>query len=150
MRRSRRARLRRIWRILAFGHAGDGNIHYTVMQPPGPPNPAFQALCPKLAEIVQDVAVSMNGSISAEHGIGVTRREELPRYKDQVTLDVMAKVKAALDPKRIMKSTRLDLTISSRCAVQKTARRESRAAGRTAPPQSRSPLPSGAELLCAM
>jgi FAD/FMN-containing dehydrogenase len=89
-------------RILAFGHAGDGNIHYTVMQPPGPRNDAFQKQCPQLAEIVQDVAVSMNGSISAEHGIGVTRREELPRYKDQVTLDVMAKVKAALDPKRIM------------------------------------------------
>jgi FAD/FMN-containing dehydrogenase len=46
--------------------------------------------------------VSLNGSISAEHGIGVTRREELPRYKDAVTLDVMAKVKAALDPQRIM------------------------------------------------
>lgn len=89
-------------RVLAFGHAGDGNIHYTVMQPPGPSDAAFQGKCPDLVRIVQDVAVAMGGSISAEHGIGVARRSELPRYKDEVTLDVMAKVKAALDPGRIM------------------------------------------------
>ncbi|MES1202833.1 MAG: FAD-binding oxidoreductase [Pseudomonadota bacterium] len=89
-------------RVLAFGHAGDGNIHYTVMQPPGPPNGAFWEKCVPLVQIVQDVAVAMGGSISAEHGIGVSRREELPRYKDEVALDVMARVKAALDPKRIM------------------------------------------------
>ncbi len=96
---------RNVWadlRVLAFGHAGDGNIHYTVMQPPGPVNEDFWKACPALIEAVQDVAVGMGGSISAEHGIGVSRREELPRYKDHVTLDVMAKVKAALDPKRVM------------------------------------------------
>jgi FAD/FMN-containing dehydrogenase len=89
-------------RILAFGHAGDGNIHYTVVQPEGAPNHAFRALCPAITETVQDLAVSLGGSISAEHGIGVTRRADLPRYKDAVTLDVMAKVKAALDPNRLM------------------------------------------------
>jgi FAD/FMN-containing dehydrogenase len=89
-------------RIVAFGHAGDGNIHYTIMQPPGPFDRTFSALVEKLTETVQDVAVGMGGSISAEHGIGVSRRNELPRYKDQVSLNVMAAVKAALDPKRIM------------------------------------------------
>ena len=73
-----------------------------MLQPPGPRDEAFAKLLPGIVETVQDIAVSLNGSISAEHGIGVLRRPELPRYKDAVTLDVMAKVKAALDPRRIM------------------------------------------------
>jgi FAD/FMN-containing dehydrogenase len=89
-------------RICAFGHAGDGNIHYTVLQQRGPRDEAFAALLPQLTQAAQDAAVALGGSISAEHGIGVARRGELPRYKDAVTLDVMAKVKAAIDPHRIM------------------------------------------------
>jgi FAD/FMN-containing dehydrogenase len=89
-------------RIAAFGHAGDGNIHYTVLQWEGAADAGFAALLPSITQKVQDIAVGLSGSISAEHGIGVVRREELPRYKDAVTLDIMAKVKAALDPQRIM------------------------------------------------
>lgn len=89
-------------RICAFGHAGDGNIHYTILQHRGPHDEAFAALLPAITQAAQDEAIALGGSISAEHGIGVTRRGELPRYKDAVTLDVMARVKAALDPDRIM------------------------------------------------
>jgi FAD/FMN-containing dehydrogenase len=89
-------------RIAAFGHAGDGNIHYTVMQWEGAADAGFAALLPSITQKVQDIAVALSGSISAEHGIGTVRRGELPRYKDAVTLDIMAKVKAALDPQRIM------------------------------------------------
>lgn len=85
-------------RTVAFGHAGDGNIHYSVVAPdtdaPFPGDAIGQA--------VHDVATSLGGSISAEHGIGVFRRAELARFKDPVALDMMRAVKRALDPDNLM------------------------------------------------
>ncbi|MGE3867400.1 MAG: FAD-binding oxidoreductase [Hyphomonadaceae bacterium] len=89
-------------RVVAFGHAGDGNMHFTVIAPARGEDAAFRALLPAITEAAQDVAVGLGGSISAEHGIGVARRGELARYKSREALDVMAAVKAALDPRRIM------------------------------------------------
>lgn len=91
-------------RIVAFGHAGDGNIHYTVLQPETAPNPCpdFQAKALDITQAVQDIAVRLGGTISAEHGIGVSRRDELPRYKDPAALALMRTLKRALDPKGIM------------------------------------------------
>jgi FAD/FMN-containing dehydrogenase len=86
-------------RIIAFGHAGDGNIHYTVLQPKGAPAAEFAGA--RIKQDVQAAAASMGGSISAEHGIGVSRRGELAHYKDQAQMGVMRAVKAALDPKGI-------------------------------------------------
>jgi FAD/FMN-containing dehydrogenase len=85
-------------RIVAFGHAGDGNIHYTAIAgDTGAPFPADA-----ISEAVHDVAVRLGGSISAEHGIGVFRREELVRFKDPVALATMRAVKRAIDPANIM------------------------------------------------
>jgi FAD/FMN-containing dehydrogenase len=87
-------------RMVAFGHAGDGNIHTTIMQRPGADPASFPGEA--IIEAVQRMASGLGGSISAEHGIGVSRRDELPAYKDPVALALMKTVKAALDPKRIM------------------------------------------------
>jgi FAD/FMN-containing dehydrogenase len=84
-------------RTVAFGHAGDGNIHYTAIAADEGPFPAAA-----ISEAVHDVAVSLGGSISAEHGIGVFRREELARFKDPVAMTMMRAVKQALDPQGIM------------------------------------------------
>ena len=89
-------------RIVEFGHAGDGNIHYTIMRPADAKDDAFAPLLPRITEAAQDVAIKLGGSISAEHGIGVSRREELPRYKSAEHIATMAAIKAALDPRRIM------------------------------------------------
>ncbi len=85
-------------RIVAFGHMGDGNIHLTVMAPAG------EAHFPRdaILRAMHDLAADMGGSISAEHGIGVARRDELTRFKDPVALDLMRTLKAALDPNRVM------------------------------------------------
>jgi FAD/FMN-containing dehydrogenase len=87
-------------RVVAFGHMGDGNIHYTVMQPLGLAREAFPAA--ELADAVNTIAVRLGGSISAEHGIGVSRRDDFERFKDADQIAVMRAMKAALDPKRIM------------------------------------------------
>ncbi len=89
-------------RICSFGHAGDGNIHVSVLRPTDAADATFAPLVPAIIERVQDAAARLGGSISAEHGIGVSRRGELPRYKSAVALDVMAALKAALDPHRIL------------------------------------------------
>lgn len=89
-------------RIVAFGHAGDGNIHYTVIQPQGDSSEQFQALRLRMTETVQSVVAQLGGSISAEHGIGVARRDELPMYKSPVALALMKTIKEALDPQWIM------------------------------------------------
>lgn len=85
-------------RIVAFGHAGDGNIHYTAIAASADaPFPSEQ-----ISAAVHDAAYALGGSISAEHGIGVFRRSELVRFKDPVALATMRAVKHALDPHNIM------------------------------------------------
>jgi FAD/FMN-containing dehydrogenase len=89
-------------RHCAFGHAGDGNIHYNPIRPLNWPYERYMAEFPKVNAIVHDIVVSLGGSISAEHGIGRMRLEENYRYKSQVELDMMHAIKRALDPDGIM------------------------------------------------
>jgi FAD/FMN-containing dehydrogenase len=89
-------------RPVPFGHLGDGNIHYNISQPVGADKQAFLARWHEANEIVHAIVVRMGGSISAEHGIGVLKRDLLPGVKDAVSLDVMRAIKKALDPKGIM------------------------------------------------
>jgi FAD/FMN-containing dehydrogenase len=86
-------------RVIAFGHAGDGNVHFNLLQPKGADTQAFQAEMPRINRLVHDIVADMNGSISAEHGIGRLRRDELAHYKSPVALELMRSVKRALDPR---------------------------------------------------
>jgi FAD/FMN-containing dehydrogenase len=86
-------------RPVPFGHLGDGNVHYNVSQPVGADKSAFLARWEELNEAVHAVVTRMNGSISAEHGVGVLKRDLLPGVKDPVALEVMRRLKTALDPK---------------------------------------------------
>ena len=89
-------------RVCAFGHVGDGNIHFNLSQPPAMDLKAFLAYWLPLNRVVHDIVIAMGGSISAEHGIGRLKREEMARCKDPVELDVMRKIKGILDPNYIM------------------------------------------------
>ncbi|WP_371345331.1 FAD-binding oxidoreductase [Ancylobacter sp. IITR112] len=81
-----------------FGHVGDGNIHFNLSQPVGMDKAAFLALWERFNRIVHDIVDDMDGSIAAEHGIGLLKREELAHYADPVALDLMRRLKGALDP----------------------------------------------------
>ncbi len=85
-----------------FGHVGDGNIHYNLSQPEAMEGDAFRARADDLHRAVHDVVARLDGSISAEHGIGRAKRGELARYKDPLEIDIMRQVKRALDPKGLM------------------------------------------------
>jgi FAD/FMN-containing dehydrogenase len=89
-------------RLCAFGHIGDGNIHFNISQPKGMDKAAFLAKWHGFNEIVHDAVAARGGSIAAEHGVGLIKRDELPRYKDKVALDLMATVKRALDPNNLL------------------------------------------------
>lgn len=89
-------------RPLPFGHFGDGNIHFNLSQPVGMDKEAFLASWETFNGIVHDIVHAMDGSISAEHGVGLIKRDELPHYKDPVALDLMRTLKAALDPRGIL------------------------------------------------
>jgi FAD/FMN-containing dehydrogenase len=89
-------------RVCPFGHFGDGNIHFNLSQPVGMDKAAFLAEWERFNRIVHDIVQAMNGSISAEHGIGLLKRDELPHYKDPVAVDLMRTLKAALDPQNIL------------------------------------------------
>ena len=89
-------------RPVPFGHLGDGNIHYNVSQPVGGSKEEFLARWHEVNAVVFDIVLKMGGSISAEHGIGVMKRDELPEVKDKVAIEVMRGIKALLDPLNIM------------------------------------------------
>jgi D-lactate dehydrogenase (cytochrome) len=90
-------------RPVAFGHLGDGNIHYNVSQPvTGTTAQEFLARWHEVNAVVFAIALRMGGSISAEHGIGVLKRDDLPRVKDRTAIEVMRGIKALLDPLGIM------------------------------------------------
>ncbi|MBC9072229.1 FAD-binding oxidoreductase [Thauera sp. CAU 1555] len=97
--------LRAAWpgvRIVAFGHLGDGNLHYNLSRPAAEDNDAFIARTSEVNRIVHDLVDAAGGSISAEHGIGQLKRGELQRYKSGVELDLMRSIKAAVDPRGLM------------------------------------------------
>ncbi len=85
-------------RVIAFGHLGDGNAHFNLSQPVGGDREKFLARWDEINRIVHDIVVEMNGSISAEHGIGRMKVEELEHYRSHTELELMRKIKRALDP----------------------------------------------------
>jgi FAD/FMN-containing dehydrogenase len=89
-------------RPCAFGHFGDGNIHFNLSQPVGMDKAAFLTEWERFNRIVHDIVATMKGSISAEHGIGLVKRDELLMYKDPVAIDLMRTLKRALDPHNIL------------------------------------------------
>lgn len=89
-------------RPVPFGHIGDGNIHFNLSQPVGADKAAYIARWDEMNEIVHDIVVELGGSISAEHGIGRLKVASNAHYKSSVEIDLMKKVKAALDPAGIM------------------------------------------------
>jgi D-lactate dehydrogenase (cytochrome) len=89
-------------RPVPFGHLGDGNIHYNVSQPVGADTADFLGRWHDVNAVVFAIVLRMGGSISAEHGIGVLKRDELPDVKDQVAVELMRGIKAMLDPLGIM------------------------------------------------
>jgi FAD/FMN-containing dehydrogenase len=89
-------------RVVAFGHLGDGNLHYNLSKPDALENTAFIASQSAVNRLVHDRVHALNGSISAEHGIGQLKREELLCYKSPVELALMRSIKQALDPLGLM------------------------------------------------
>jgi FAD/FMN-containing dehydrogenase len=89
-------------RLFVFGHLGDGNLHYNVAAPPGDDARAFLDKTPAINRIVHDRVVALGGSISAEHGIGQLKRDELAHYADPLDLELMRRIKSALDPDGIL------------------------------------------------
>ena len=89
-------------RIAAFGHVGDGNIHYDVLRPDGGSDAEHAARRDAGSRIVHDIVAELGGSISAEHGLGSMKSEEALRYKQPAQVEAMRAIRAALDPKRIM------------------------------------------------
>jgi len=89
-------------RPVPFGHLGDGNIHYNVSQPIGANAADYLARWHEVNAVVFAIVMRMGGSISAEHGIGVLKRDELPDVKDKVAISLMRGIKAMLDPLGIM------------------------------------------------
>ena len=89
-------------RLLSFGHVGDGNIHYNVTQPEGTDGKAFLARWDEVNAVVFSVVKKFGGSISAEHGVGVMKRDILPQYKDPVAMELMRGLKQMLDPNGIL------------------------------------------------
>jgi D-lactate dehydrogenase (cytochrome) len=89
-------------RPVPFGHLGDGNLHFNLTQPEGMDRAAFLAQWERVNAAVHDMVAAFDGTISAEHGIGRLKRDEIARFKPQVEIDMMRAVKRALDPQNIM------------------------------------------------
>lgn len=94
-------------RVVAFGHVGDGNLHYNLSRADAQDNAAFIAAQPAVHRCVHDIVHALNGSISAEHGLGQLKREEIRRYKSPVELAAMRAVKQAFDPAGLMNPGKL-------------------------------------------
>ncbi|MCK9382308.1 MAG: FAD-binding oxidoreductase [Sulfuritalea sp.] len=94
-------------RIVCFGHIGDGNLHYNQSRPDAQSNDEFIAQTAAVNRIVHDLVHELGGSISAEHGLGQLKREEVLRYKSAIEMDMMRAVKQALDPRGLMNPGKL-------------------------------------------
>jgi glycolate oxidase len=88
-------------RIVCFGHAGDGNVHVNVLKD-DIADDRWEELVPTVREEIYHLTLSLGGMITAEHGIGATRREYLPLALDEAQIEVMRRIKEAFDPNRIL------------------------------------------------
>ncbi|MEF0939500.1 FAD-binding oxidoreductase [Rhizobium sp. BR 362] len=89
-------------RICAFGHMGDGNIHYNISQPIGADKAQFIGRWREMNKIVHGLVLQHGGSISAEHGIGQLKRDELASIRSEIEMDLMRRIKMAFDPAGVM------------------------------------------------
>jgi FAD/FMN-containing dehydrogenase len=89
-------------RMVTFGHLGDGNLHYNVSPPENSPGDALIAQQEQINRVVYDSVEQFGGSISAEHGVGALKREEIRHYKSAVEIQLMQTIKQALDPLHLM------------------------------------------------
>jgi FAD/FMN-containing dehydrogenase len=89
-------------RIVAYGHVGDGNLHYNLSKPVGSDDEQFRARADELARVVYDATAALAGSISAEHGLGQSKRDVNAAYKDPLELELMRGLKDLLDPAGLM------------------------------------------------
>ena len=89
-------------RPMGFGHLGDGNLHYNVLAPPDLTEEALRQTSTRLTRAVHELVVAYGGTISAEHGIGQEKIDELRRVKSEVELDLMRRIKTAIDPQGLM------------------------------------------------
>ena len=96
-------------RLVNFGHLGDGNLHYNVQAPRGRARPTAScaSTSTRSTRIVYDAVMAHGGSISAEHGIGALKRDELAQRKSPVALKLMRAIKQALDPHGLMNPGRV-------------------------------------------
>jgi len=89
-------------RIVAYGHLGDGNLHYNLSEPAGGDGGLLAARSEEIRRAVHDLVIAHRGSISAEHGIGQSKVGELERYEDPAALELMRRIKRAIDPDNLM------------------------------------------------
>src|SRR5512139_1340216 len=89
-------------RIVAFGHIGDGNIHYNASLPDAEANRAFFAQSEQVNRIVYDITARLGGSIAAEHGLGQLKREQIRHYKSALEIELMQQIKHTLDPQGLL------------------------------------------------
>ena len=90
------------FRSIAFGHIGDGNVHYNPMQPADADKQAFLAKWHEVSTAVHEVTAELGGSISAEHGLGRLKRDEITRFKSPLEIELMRGLKQSFDPKGIL------------------------------------------------
>ncbi|MEE2879082.1 MAG: FAD-binding oxidoreductase [Pseudomonadota bacterium] len=93
--------------IVAFGHVGDGNLHYSACEPKDANSPVLSNHAGEITRIVHEQAMKFGGSISAEHGVGRLKRDELERIRPPAATEAMRAIKLALDPKGIMNPGRV-------------------------------------------
>lgn len=89
-------------RIVCFGHVGDGNLHYNLSMQSAADNPGLIARSDEVNRIVYDIADALGGSISAEHGLGQLKRQEIKRYKSEIEIGLMQTIKQGFDPHGLM------------------------------------------------
>ncbi|MCA3754879.1 MAG: hydroxyacid dehydrogenase, partial [Phenylobacterium sp.] len=89
-------------RISAFGHVGDGNIHFDVLRPEDGDDAAHLARRAEGQARVHDIAIALGGSVSAEHGLGVMKADEARRQKDPTEVALLMAIRTSLDPGRIL------------------------------------------------
>ncbi len=89
-------------RAVPFGHVGDGNIHFNVVGAAGIDAALFDASRAALSHVIEDCALALDGTVAAEHGVGLLKRQGLARMRSDAELDLMARLKVALDPGRLL------------------------------------------------
>lgn len=93
--------------VVNFGHMGDGNLHFNILMPPDSTPGRMADATAHYNRIIHDLVSQANGSISAEHGVGQLRRDELRHYKSPVEFDLLLLLKQSLDPNQIMNPGKL-------------------------------------------